>query len=97
MNVEASAGISTAQSSLGLSSGTGTKTSVFTRMDDFDAVMPVYERYGQIGGVFGLELMDYQMDSNMASFGSMEPMINWLLVLRQLLPHRRNQQVVMAI
>ena len=72
MNVEASAGISTAQSSLGLSSVTGTKGQVsisrvwMTSM----RVMPVYERYGQIGGVFGLELMDYQMDSNMASFGS---------------------------
>ncbi len=73
INLEASAGISTAQSSLGLSSVTGQtgQVSISRVWMSSMRIMPVYERYGQIGAVLGLEAMDYQMDSNMASFGSL--------------------------
>ncbi|MAH60769.1 MAG: hypothetical protein CMF42_00485 [Legionellales bacterium] len=72
INLETSAGISTAQSSLGLSSVTGDvgQVSISRIWMTSARVMPVYEHYGQIGGVLGIEAMDYKMDSNIASFGS---------------------------
>lgn len=72
LNVEASLGYSVAESSLGVSAinGLNGQVSMARNWVGSARVMPVYHKYGEIGGVFGLEAMNYKMSSNVSSFAS---------------------------
>lgn len=72
LSFETSIGYSVAQSSVGISAITGVSGQASMDRDwMFSArVMPVYKKYGEIGAVLGLELMNYNMSSDIASFAS---------------------------
>lgn len=72
LSFESSLGYSVAQSSVGISAINGVSGQASMDRDwMFSArMMPVYKKYGEIGGVLGLELMNYNMSSDIASFAS---------------------------
>lgn len=72
LSLEASGGYSVAESSLGVSAINGLKGQVSMSRDWMGSarIMPVYKKYGEIGAVLGLELMNYRMNSDIASFAS---------------------------
>ena len=72
LSFETSIGYSVAQSSVGITAITGVNGQASMNRDwMFSArMMPIYKKYGEIGGVLGLELMNYNMSSDIASFAS---------------------------
>lgn len=72
LNLESSVGYSVAESSLGISAINGVNGQVSMSRDWMLSarVMPVYKKYGEIGGVLGLEFMNYNTSSDIATFAS---------------------------